>query len=86
MGRGRVPGGGVGEGSERPSMAGHGGGGRQSGGTTHVWDGIGESACGSVRRKENGSGPTKTMEFFDLFKRISKGSDLIWLKDGFPKF
>jgi hypothetical protein len=30
--------------------------------------------------------PNRNNKFFDLFKRISKGSDLIRLKDGLPEF
>jgi hypothetical protein len=44
-----------------------------------------EGARGPVRRKENGSGQWNS-GIFDLFKRISKGNDLIRLKDGLPEF
>jgi hypothetical protein len=86
MGQRRVPGGGAGEGSGRPAMAGRGGGRRRSGGTVRVQDGTGEGARGSVWREENGSGLTETEEFSIYSKEFSKGSDLIWLKDGLPEF
>jgi hypothetical protein len=86
MGQRRVKGGGAAEGSGRPAMARCGGGRRWSGGTARVQYGTGEGARGSVWREENGSGLTEIEEFSIYSKEFSKGSDLIWLKDGLPKF
>jgi hypothetical protein len=43
--------------------------------------------CGPSEKKERRNRPAhQNSGIFDLFKRISKGSELIGLKDGLPKF
>jgi hypothetical protein len=86
MGRGRMPGGGAGEGSGRLATARHGGGGCGSGDTTAC---VGRKRGGCAwagLEKGKWAGPNSNREIFDLFKRISKGSDLIQLKDGLSEF
>jgi hypothetical protein len=54
---------------------------------TRVGRKLGRGMCGPSEKKERRNRPAhQNSGIFDLFKRISKGSELIGLKDGLPKF
>jgi hypothetical protein len=81
-----VLGGGPGEGSGRPATAGHGGGGHRSGGAAaHAGQNRGGRTWAGPEKGKRAR-PNRNRGIFDLFKRISKRSDLIRLKDGLPEF